>query len=55
MKCSICDCEFEEELDGGFEDAYIGMLEVAFCGMCLSGIIDMMGYLEKKRYIKKNE
>ena len=44
-KCTICKQEFKESEEGGMENALIGMIEVSFCGWCLSGIIDMMEYL----------
>ena len=39
-KCSICDVEFEEESEGGVI-GYLGILPVAFCPTCFSGIMDM--------------
>ena len=36
--CSICQCEFDIECEGGI-DGYIGILPVAFCPMCFSGMV----------------
>ena len=52
-KCTICKQEFKESEEGGMENALIGMIEVSFCGWCLSGIIDMMEYLEVKMIVVK--
>ena len=38
-KCTICDSDFNLESEGGTV-GYIGILPVAFCPTCKSGIID---------------
>jgi len=37
LVCSVCHCEFDIELEGGI-DGYLGILPVAFCAMCYSGM-----------------
>lgn len=37
LVCSICHCEFDIELEGGI-DGYLGVLPVAMCAMCYSGL-----------------
>ena len=37
--CTICDGDFDLELEGGVE-GYIGILPVAFCPTCKAGILD---------------
>ena len=39
-KCEVCNVEVEEKLGGIIGD--IGRLPVAFCGICISGIISIM-------------
>ena len=39
--CSICECSFCQEDEGGLVGGMIGMLPVSFCPMCLSGVLDM--------------
>jgi len=39
--CSICECTFCHEDEGGLIGGMIGMLPVSFCPMCLSGVLDM--------------
>ena len=39
-KCTVCSCEFTDE-EGGVI-GYIGILPVAFCPTCYSGIYDMV-------------
>jgi hypothetical protein len=36
MECSICQCEFEIQLEGGIA-GYIGIIPVQLCPMCHSG------------------
>jgi hypothetical protein len=38
-RCSVCLCDYTED-EGGIV-GYIGILPVAFCPTCFSGIIDM--------------
>ena len=40
MKCSVCSCEFDLDGEGGIVGD-IGILPVAFCPTCLSGVQDM--------------
>ena len=42
--CSICDREFDIDIEGGTIGAF-GIVPVAFCPDCLSGCFDMV---EKK-------
>jgi hypothetical protein len=37
LTCSICSCEFDIGAEGGI-DGYIGILPVALCPMCYSGM-----------------
>jgi hypothetical protein len=37
LVCSVCHGEFDIECEGGIE-GYIGILPVAFCPMCFSGL-----------------
>ena len=39
--CSICECTFCHEDEGGLIGGMIGMLPVSFCPICLSGVLDM--------------
>jgi hypothetical protein len=39
-KCSICDCDFDLESEGG-DQGEIGVIPVAFCPTCLAGLYDM--------------
>tara|TARA_Y100001937_G_C7064510_1_gene305379 strand:- start:98 stop:319 length:222 start_codon:yes stop_codon:yes gene_type:complete len=39
--CSICECTFSHEDEGGVVGGAIGMIPVNFCPFCLSGILDM--------------
>jgi len=39
--CSICECSFCQEDEGGLVGGMIGMLPVSFCPICLSGVLDM--------------
>jgi hypothetical protein len=36
-KCSICDCGFDLEEEGGV-DGFIGILPFSLCPMCYSGL-----------------
>ena len=44
LVCSICHCEFDIELEGGI-DGYLGVLPVAMCAMCYSGLDDFFTQL----------
>ena len=39
--CTICECTFVGEEEGGLVGGRIGMLPVNFCPVCLSGVLDM--------------
>ena len=39
-KCEVCDVDVEERFGGIIGD--IGKLPVAFCGVCISGIVKML-------------
>jgi len=43
-ECTICKSEFDIENEGG-TSGHLGMLWVAFCPFCLSGIINMVKQL----------
>ena len=43
-KCSICQCDFDLDGEGGIE-GNIGILPVQFCPTCLSGLTDMFEQL----------
>jgi len=38
-ECSICNCDFDLDTEGGVE-GYIGILPVAFCPTCKAGVLD---------------
>ena len=40
-KCSICDCDFDVEGEGGIL-GYFGVCPVAFCPWCTTSIFDMV-------------
>jgi hypothetical protein len=40
MKCSVCDCDFDIESEGGIE-GFFGILPVSFCPTCYSCMCDM--------------
>lgn len=39
-ECTICKSEFDIKSEGG-TSGYLGMLWIAFCPFCLSGLLDM--------------
>ena len=39
--CSICDCEFDPEEEGGII-GYFGICPVSFCVWCYASIVDMV-------------
>lgn len=41
MKCSVCDCDFDLESEGGVHGNF-GILPVAFCPTCFSCMHDMV-------------
>ena len=46
-KCSVCQCDFTDD-EGGIQ-GYIGIIPVAFCPTCHSGITDMVEQLTEER------
>lgn len=42
-RCNVCSAEYEDG-DGGTE-GYFGILPVAFCGDCMTNIVDMVKVL----------
>jgi len=47
-KCSICQTDFTDD-EGGML-GYIGILPVAFCPFCYSGICDMVEQLDDREW-----
>jgi hypothetical protein len=47
-QCSICQCDFTDD-EGGIQ-GYIGILPVAFCPTCYSGICDMVEQLDDREW-----
>ena len=47
-KCSVCQCDFTDD-EGGIQ-GYIGILPVAFCPTCYSGICDMVEQLDGREW-----
>jgi hypothetical protein len=47
-KCSICQCDFTDD-EGGIQ-GYIGILPVAFCPTCYSGMCDMVEQLDDREW-----
>lgn len=41
MKCSICTCDFNDEEEGGGIVGTLGILPIALCPTCLSGMMDL--------------
>lgn len=41
MECTICNVEFDPDLEGGGVVGQIGILPVALCPTCLNGMLDM--------------
>ena len=39
--CTICECTFVPDEEGGVTGGAIGMIPVNFCPFCLSGVLDM--------------
>ena len=40
--CSVCECSFCQEDEGGLVGGMIGILPVSFCPTCLNGVTDMV-------------
>ena len=47
-KCSVCQTDFTDD-EGGIQ-GYIGILPVAFCPTCYSGICDMVEQLDGREW-----
>ena len=47
-KCSVCQCDFTDD-EGGIQ-GYIGIIPVAFCPTCYSGICDMVEQLDDREW-----
>ena len=43
-KCSVCQCDFTDD-EGGVQ-GYLGILPVAFCPFCFSGLCSMVWQLD---------
>ena len=48
-KCTICQCAFTDD-EGGVQ-GYLGILPVAFCPFCLSGLFNMIGQLDDREWV----
>jgi hypothetical protein len=48
--CSVCNCEFDIEGEGGVKGE-IGILPIALCPTCYSGMCDMTEQLEPNAHI----
>ena len=46
--CSVCSCDFTDD-EGGIQ-GYIGIIPVAFCPTCYSGICDMVEQLDDREW-----
>tara|TARA_B100001057_G_scaffold496778_1_gene599117 strand:- start:1150 stop:1356 length:207 start_codon:yes stop_codon:yes gene_type:complete len=44
VKCSICDCDFDMDSEGGTA-GHFGIMPVAFCPWCLSSMFDMVAQM----------
>ena len=44
--CSVCECSFCQEDEGGLVGGMIGILPVSFCPTCLNGVTDMVIQME---------
>jgi hypothetical protein len=47
-ECSVCQCDFTDD-EGGIQ-GYIGIIPVAFCPTCYSGICDMVEQLDGREW-----
>jgi len=45
IQCSVCSCDFSLDEEGGIQGDF-GILPVAFCPTCLSGMMDMTDQLK---------
>ncbi len=46
--CSVCSCDFTDD-EGGIQ-GYIGIIPVAFCPTCYSGICDMVEQMNDREW-----
>lgn len=44
IECSLCNCEFDLDAEGGI-CGHLGILPVALCPFCLSGLDDLFTQL----------
>ena len=47
-QCNVCQCDFTDD-EGGIQ-GYIGIIPVAFCPTCYSGICDMVEQLDGREW-----
>lgn len=47
-KCTICQCDFTDD-EGGVQ-GYLGILPVAFCPFCFSGLCSMIWQLDDREW-----
>ena len=47
-KCTICQCDFTDD-EGGIQ-GYLGILPVAFCPFCFSGIFTMVHQMDDREW-----
>jgi hypothetical protein len=46
--CNVCQCDFTDD-EGGIQ-GYLGILPVAFCPTCFSGLCDMVDQLNDREW-----
>jgi hypothetical protein len=46
--CNVCQCDFTDD-EGGIQ-GYLGILPVAFCPTCFSGLCDMVEQLNDREW-----
>tara|TARA_E500000318_G_C3421244_1_gene157380 strand:- start:10 stop:237 length:228 start_codon:yes stop_codon:yes gene_type:complete len=55
IKCIVCGCDYDERVGGISGDikyaADVTILDVAFCGVCTSGVIEML--MENQRRLNE--
>ncbi len=53
LKCNVCGCDYNERVGGISGNikyaADVNILDIAFCSICLSGIISMMVEQSEKK------
>jgi hypothetical protein len=47
-KCNVCQCDFTDD-EGGVQ-GYLGILPVAFCPFCFSGLCGMVWQLDDREW-----